>query len=84
MIKYPSIDSLRGTLNTFKNHYAFQGLDDDGNAIYSYNQPLPVLKLYGTVKVHGTNAGLSYDGKVLTIQSRKNVLATVDYTATDP
>lgn len=44
--------------------------------IYHYyeGQEKPVLKFQGTVKLHGTNAGVCYDGSTMWCQSRKNVI----------
>lgn len=38
--------------------------------------PLPVVELQGTVKVHGTNAGINISEKKITYQSRERILTT--------
>lgn len=51
----------------------FSGLDDSGNPIYTEKEK-PTLTFKGTVKLHGTNAGICYDGKTLLAQKRKSLL----------
>ncbi len=36
----------------------------------------PTLEFYGTVKLHGTNAGIGYNGKDIWAQSRSNIITT--------
>lgn len=58
---YTSIDSLRLLLkdiDMFTKDYKIK----------------PILEFYGTVKLHGTNAGIGYDGQNLWAQSRSNVI----------
>lgn len=61
MIRFPSIEQFRSTIHHVKNHTRYAGKDADGNAVYDHSRPLPTLKFYGTVKLHGTNAGIVYD-----------------------
>ncbi len=56
---YTSIDSLRLLLK-----------DID----YIYKDTKPTLEFYGTVKLHGTNAGIGFDGQNLWSQSRTNII----------
>jgi hypothetical protein len=53
----------------------YKGLDGDGNAIYDRIAELPIIRFKGTVKLHGTNAGVAQDvnGEVW-YQSRKNII----------
>lgn len=61
MIKFPSIEQFRSTIHHVKNHTRYAGKDADGNAVYDHSRALPTLKFRGTVKLHGTNAGIVYD-----------------------
>jgi len=75
MIKFPSIDQFRTVVTNINRHYNFTGLDENGDAIYDPSLPKPVLTFKGTVKLHGTNAGVSWnavDG--IWAQSRENII----------
>ncbi len=75
VIKFPSIDQFRQVVSNVIRHYNFEGLDEQGEAIYNPSKPKPVLKFVGTVKLHGTNAGISYNSENgLWVQSRENVI----------
>lgn len=74
-ISFPSIEQFRHVIATINRKYNFIGLDENGDAIYDETKPKPVIKFKGTVKLHGTNAGVCYnktDG--LWAQSRENVI----------
>ena len=74
-IKYPSIEQFRTVVSNINRHYNYTGLDENGDAIYDHSLPKPILKFKGTIKLHGTNSGVSYnamDG--LWAQSRENVI----------
>jgi len=77
LFKFPSIEQFRSTIHHVKNHTRYAGKDADGNAVYDHSRPLPTLKFYGTVKLHGTNAGIVYDVATDTIsyQSRERELS---------
>jgi len=73
-ISFPKIGQFRNVVRTVKETTCFDGLDEDGKAKF-VDRPLPTIKATGTVKLHGTNAGVSYnntDG--IWYQSRKNVI----------
>ena len=75
MIKFPSIEQFRSVVSNINRQYNFAGLDENGEAIYDPSLPKPVLKFKGTVKLHGTNAGVSYNAKEnLWAQSRENII----------
>ncbi|MBP2282772.1 hypothetical protein H4V97_001090 [Flavobacterium sp. CG_23.5] len=75
MKKYPSIEQFRNVIRTVKTNHDYQGKDEKGESVYSHNSNYPTLKFKGTVKLHGTNAGIvKYpDGKI-EFQSRERVL----------
>jgi len=74
-ISFPSIEQFRNIVANVNRQFNFDGLDDDGEAIYDHNKIKPTLTFNGTVKLHGTNAGVCYnriDG--LWVQSRENII----------
>ena len=74
-IKYPSIEQFRSVVSNINRHYNYIGLDENGDAIYDQTLSKPILKFTGTIKLHGTNAGVSYNGKDgLWAQSRSNII----------
>jgi len=77
-ISFPSIEQFRSVIANINRQFSFVGLDTNGDAIYDHNLPKPVLTFKGTVKLHGTNAGVCYnttDG--LWAQSRENIITPV-------
>lgn len=76
-ISFPKIGALRNIVKDIDHATHYVGQDDDDNPIYDTDRKNPVLKFKGTVKLHGTNAGVSYnsvDG--IWTQSRKNIITT--------
>lgn len=57
--KYHSIENFRLIIQDIK---------------YMYPDNLPILDFTGTVKLHGTNAGIGYDGTNMWCQSRTNII----------
>lgn len=76
MKKYPSIEQFRNIVHKVKTQHDFQGLDEEGNAIYAHTSNYPTLTFEGTVKLHGTNAAIVRyaDGRT-EFQSRERVLS---------
>lgn len=75
MKKYPSIEQFRSVIRTVKAQHDFKGLDDQLKPIYQHTSNYPLLKFIGTVKLHGTNAGIvRYGKRDLQFQSRERVL----------
>ena len=76
MKKYNSIEQFRNVIRKVKENHDYQGKDENGNAIYSHTSDYPTIKFKGTVKIHGTNAGvvLHKNGQ-LDFQSRERVLS---------
>lgn len=75
MIKFPSIEQFRHIQREIQHASRFVGLDEDGKPIYDPSIELPVVTAIGTVKIHGTNAGVTYDGKDFWPQSRSSVIS---------
>lgn len=75
MIKFPSIEQFRTIIATVLRQFNFAGLDENGDAIYDTTKPKPILTFKGTVKLHGTNAAVSYNTNGgLWAQSRENII----------
>tara|TARA_R110000782_G_scaffold54693_2_gene115742 strand:+ start:5563 stop:6621 length:1059 start_codon:yes stop_codon:yes gene_type:complete len=80
MFKFPSIDQFRTVVSNINRHHNFVGLDENGDAIYDPSLPKPVLTFKGTVKLHGTNAAVSFkygydqEGSEYWAQSRENII----------
>lgn len=59
LIKMPSIGQFREVVSNISKHYNFVGMDENGNAIFDDSIEKPTITFKGTVKLHGTNAGVS-------------------------
>ena len=75
MKKYPSIEQFRNVIRTVKSNHDYKGKDEEGKAIYKHTENYPTLKFKGTVKLHGTNAGIVNYGDRIEFQSRERVLS---------
>jgi len=80
MKKFTEIGQFRNIVKTVRINHDYKGHDGNGDAIYSHTEPYPVLRFRGTVKNHGTNAGIAcYKNNDNTLryefQSRENVLS---------
>lgn len=76
-ISFPSIEQFRNVVANVNRRYDFVGLDENGDAIYDGTRTKPTLTFKGTVKLHGTNAGICYnnvDG--FWVQSRENIITS--------
>jgi len=74
-ISFPSIEQFRNVIAGINRQYNFVGLDENGEAIYDSSLPKPVLTFKGTVKLHGTNAGVCFnDVDGMCYQSRENII----------
>ena len=60
--KYTKIEQFRNIIKQVSDTSRFEGLNDVGIPIFNDN-PLPTITFTGTVKLHGTNAAVSYDPK---------------------
>lgn len=73
-IKYPKTPQFRDVVRDVKHLERYEGRDEYGKPVYNQNR-LPKVRFKGTVKAHGTNAGIIYsktDG--LYFQSRNKVI----------
>jgi len=74
-ISFPSIEKFSNIVTNINREHNFVGLDENGEAIYDLSKPKPIITFKGTVKLHGTNAGICFnaiDG--LWVQSRENII----------
>lgn len=76
MVKFPSIEQFGTTMKNLKQHFQYEGRDENGKAVYDYSKPLPMIEFTGTVKLHGSNAGVCWDTETneLWAQSRERIL----------
>lgn len=75
IIKYPSTGQFRNIVKSVLERNSFAGIDEDGKAIYDPSIKKPVLTARGTVKLHGTNAGVSYNNTHgMWAQSKGNII----------
>lgn len=78
MIKFPSIEQYRNVVHNVTSRTRYVGKDANGDPVYDQDRTLPTLKFQGTVKLHGTNAGVACNaaGK-LWCQSREKIITPV-------
>ena len=75
-IRFSKIGQFRNIIHDVKHVAQFTGeIGEDGNPIMDRNAKLPVITFNGTVKLHGTNAGVAFnsDGEMW-VQSRQNII----------
>ena len=80
-ISFPSIEKFSTVVSNVLRRNNFVGLDENGDAIYDPSKPKPVINFKGSVKLHGTNAGVCYnqiDG--IWYQSRENIITQTPQT----
>ena len=76
-ISYPKILQFRNIVANVNRAITFTGIDENGDGIYDPSIPKPTLTFKGSVKLHGTNAGVCYNKKEgIWIQSRENIITT--------
>ncbi len=74
-ISYPKIGQFRQTVQDVEHAAQYIGNDNEENPIYDLSKKKPQLNFYGTVKLHGTNSGVSYREKDgIWAQSRSNII----------
>ena len=75
-VKFPSIEQFRNVIGSVARKYNFVGLDENGDPIYDNTKPKPVLSFRGTVKLHGTNAGICFNNIAgYWYQSRERIIS---------
>lgn len=76
-IGYPKIGQYRHTVQGLCSKERFVGLNDEGDPIYDNEKELPHITFHGTVKLHGTNAGIGNVGDEIWYQSRTGIITPV-------
>jgi hypothetical protein len=72
-ISYPKIQQYRNVVASVVRMATFKGLDENDEPIYDDLAEKPILTAKGTVKLHGTNAGVCFnDTDGIYTQSRNN------------
>jgi len=77
MITFPEIGQFRQIIKLVHDQTRYSGRDENDDAIFDASRVLPTLTFTGTVKLHGTNAGvtLTRNGDMYA-QSREHVITT--------
>ena len=73
LIKMIEIGQFRNVIKDIDYINRFAGVADFGEPIFEDKTP-PVLTFTGTVKLHGTNAAVCYDGLNIWAQSKNNII----------
>ncbi len=78
-LSFPSIEQYRNVIRNVKDFTRYSGKDENGDAKFDASIPLPKIKYVGTIKLHGTNAGVVLyikNGEVfVSYQSRERLLS---------
>lgn len=74
MINYPKTGQFSDVVRSVSHKATFVGLDENEDPIYDGTREKPTLTFRGTVKLHGTNAAVCYNGTDMWVQSRNNVI----------
>lgn len=73
--KYPSTPQLKDVVSELHRKASYGGVDEAGQPIKIHNYTLPTVNFHATVKLHGTNAGVSlHRNGELYVQSRNREL----------
>ena len=74
-IAFPSVEQFRNTVMDIGLRATYIGRAEDNTPLYDENLPKPTLTFKGTVKLHGTNAGVCFHpGSGLWFQSRESII----------
>jgi len=75
VFKYPETKQFREIIQEIRNRNDYKGDDELGYPIYEKTNPYPKVKFKGTVKLHGSNCGITiYPDGSITYQSRESYL----------
>ena len=78
LIKFPSINQFNAVVKEVRRKYEWIGNDENGDPMYDETLPKPTLAFKGTVKLHGTNAGVVYKNDDIYAQSRERLISVED------
>jgi len=59
LCKFSDIGQFREIYSTIKHRAQYIGNDENGNCIYDATIPLPIINVTGTIKIDGSNGGIS-------------------------
>lgn len=74
---FPSIEQFNNVIRNVKKSFDYKGKYENGEPIYNHDKDYPTLKFKGTVKLHGTNAGIVFptdNPKDMYCQSRERLI----------
>jgi len=75
-ISFPKIGQFRQVIKHVVDSARYFGKDENGDAIFNTSLPVPTLTFEGTVKLHGTNAGVTINRNgEMWAQSRENIIS---------
>lgn len=78
-VRFPSIEQFRSAIKEVKSCVRYRGRDEHNKPIYDASIALPCIEMRGTVKLHGTNAGVGFsDDAGIWAQSRNMILEKND------
>ena len=60
-MKFPTISQFRHTIRRVTDYARWAGTDEQGDPVFDRSREVPTLDVRGTVKLHGTNAGVKLD-----------------------
>jgi len=74
-LSFPKIGQFRQAIRHIVDKTRYVGKDDNGKAIYDPSKVPPTLTFEGTVKLHGTNSGVSInrDGEIWAQSRERNI-----------
>lgn len=83
MSKFPHINQFRNVIREVTDSTRYVGKDENGGAIFDPNIRLPVLKFFGTTKIHGCVSADTLvtlaDGDKIKIEDIKNGTSILSY-----
>jgi hypothetical protein len=75
MLRFTDINQFRNVVRAVLSRHDYKGQNEFDEPIYSHDSPYPTIKFRGTVKLHGTNAGIVKYKDGYKFQSRENTLS---------
>ena len=82
-VTFPSIEQFRNVVREVKHKATYVGQDENDQPIYNPSAVLPTLSFLGSVKLHGTNAGIVYNWDELAfeyvphVQSKNQIITPI-------
>lgn len=74
-VGFSKIGQFAGVVKDVKHHAQYVGMDENGNVVMDRFAEMPIIPFKGTVKLHGTNAGVGIDSdNNVWFQSRSNII----------